>query len=429
MKTWSWLVLAAAAVVLSVSCVHKGAGVTSGLAAGDYVVLAWNDLGMHCINPTYDQAVLLPPFNTLWAQVVKRGNPPQVVTSGLTVTYSVDGNTYSYGKRDYGQFWDHAGQLFGATGLAHDVGLKGSRLTGAMAAEGDHFVAVGIPLVPVDDAGTWNPFQVATIVVKDAAGRTLVETKAMVPVSDEINCSKCHGEQPFQNILSTHDKNEKTSLAKSAPVLCAACHGDPALGTSGPGSSGKYLSEAMHGWHATRGPVCYDCHPGPITQCQRSLRHAGPEGNCTACHGGLAEVAGSIAASRIPWAGEPACAKCHGAAPGVDTGAALYRNSTGHGGVYCAACHSSPHAMIPSREAPDNYQALEYQGMTGVVKTIASCGICHKSSRGAENEIAEFAKTHGGKNPRRQNACHVCHTVVPTDRAKWPHAYGWKNSK
>lgn len=26
-----------------------------------YVVLAWNDLGMHCLNPTYDQEVILPP--------------------------------------------------------------------------------------------------------------------------------------------------------------------------------------------------------------------------------------------------------------------------------------------------------------------------------------------------------------------------------
>jgi hypothetical protein len=50
---------------------------------GDYIVFSWNDLGMHCANPSYDKLVLLPPYNTLLAQVVKRGNPPQVVTSGL----------------------------------------------------------------------------------------------------------------------------------------------------------------------------------------------------------------------------------------------------------------------------------------------------------------------------------------------------------
>ena len=34
--------------------------------ATEFVVFAWNDLGMHCLNPTYDTAVILPPYNTLW---------------------------------------------------------------------------------------------------------------------------------------------------------------------------------------------------------------------------------------------------------------------------------------------------------------------------------------------------------------------------
>ena len=72
---------------------------------GEYVVFAWNDLGMHCLNPTYDTAVILPPYNTVWAQVIKRGNPPQIVTTDLSVEYRILNNTYSYGKRNYGQFW------------------------------------------------------------------------------------------------------------------------------------------------------------------------------------------------------------------------------------------------------------------------------------------------------------------------------------
>ena len=107
----------------------------------------------------------------------------------------------------------------------------------------------------------------------------------------------------------------------------------------------------------------------------------------------------------------------------------LYRNAQGHGKLYCAACHGSPHAIVPSREASDNAQALQYQGFTGVVKSLGSCGVCHKSSRGQEAQIAEFAKTHGGTKPKKTNACHVCHTVVPVDRTKWPHGYQWKNSK
>lgn len=35
--------------------------------SGEYVLFAWNDLGMHCLNPTYNTAVILPPYNTVCA--------------------------------------------------------------------------------------------------------------------------------------------------------------------------------------------------------------------------------------------------------------------------------------------------------------------------------------------------------------------------
>ena len=67
--------------------------------SGDYSVFAWNDLGMHCLNPSYDKLVILPPYNNVMVQVVKRGNPPQIVKSGITVAYRLLGNTSSYNKR------------------------------------------------------------------------------------------------------------------------------------------------------------------------------------------------------------------------------------------------------------------------------------------------------------------------------------------
>jgi len=76
--------------------------------------------------------------------------------------------------------------------------------------------------------------------------------------------------------------------------------------------------------------------------------------------------------------------------------------------------------MVPSREAADNYQALQYQG---AAKTIGSCGACHGSSRGAG--LSEFGEAHGGTNPEVRNGCHMCHTVVPTTTAKWPHSFEW----
>jgi hypothetical protein len=416
MRTRACLMVACVCAV-ALGC-GGGGGVTGNPPATDsYLVLAWNDLGMHCLNPTYNQAVVLPPYNTLWVQVFRRGAPPEVVTDGITVKYLVVNNTYSYDKRG-----------FGITDLPHNQGLTGNYLLGEMVPQGDHFVASGIPVTPVDDTDHWDPYQVARIIVMDAQGDTIAQTRTTVPTSDEMHCAKCHGDQPFLNILQTHDEDEGTHLVASAPVLCAECHGSPALGLSGPGSSGTYLSQAMHTWHADKGAACYDCHPGSLTKCQRSLRHTAADGNCVACHGTLAEVGGSIPAQRVPWVNEPACAKCHGGVDGVATGSTLYRNATGHGGVYCAGCHGSPHAMIPSREGPDNFQALQYQGFTGTIKTIGSCGVCHGSSRGEEGEIGEFAEVHGGASPERTMSCHVCHTAVNVDFAKWPHAYDWTNS-
>ncbi len=60
-----------------------------------YIVLGWNNLGMHCYNPDFSNLAILPPYNTLIAQVIKVDEPPQIVTSGVIVEYSFPDNTYS----------------------------------------------------------------------------------------------------------------------------------------------------------------------------------------------------------------------------------------------------------------------------------------------------------------------------------------------
>ncbi|MDQ5984455.1 MAG: hypothetical protein CSYNP_00150 [Syntrophus sp. SKADARSKE-3] len=414
------------------------AGGISNATAASYVVLAWNDLGMHCLNPSYDTAVILPPYNTVWAQVIKRGNPPQVVTSGLTVSYRMINNTTSQ-KGAFTQFWTYAMQLFGVA-PALDKGLNlvdptvSNGLTGTMLAKGDHFQVNGIPVTPINDGNTWNPFQVTEITVKDSAtGVQIARTRTTVPTSDEINCGKCHGNTSdptavFNDILVKHDSRNGTTLRQSKPVMCASCHGSPVLGASlKPGI--KYLSEAIHGFHGnlTSQPNCYDCHPGSVTQCSRSTRHTTTNGNCVSCHGTLANVAATVTnGSRIPWTSEPKCVACHNAGingtgvAGVDTSAALYRDAAGHGGVYCAGCHGSPHAMIPAGQPSDNYQSLQYQG---AAKTIGDCGSCHRTSRGGGNNFTEEHAT------GRASACNVCHTGFQNaaSTAAWPYQFQWKS--
>lgn len=404
-------------------------------ASSEYVVLAWNDLGMHCLNPSYDTMVILPPYNTVWAQVVRRGPVPQVVTTGITVEYRLVGNTSSADKGRFGQFWQHVQQLFKASpAVDHGLNLRqpgvSNGLSGQLVLDGDHWVVDGIPVVPIGDDGVWNPYQVAEITVKDLSGAVLVRTQATVPTSDEFSCNKCHGADPFNDILARHDADAGTTLAAQKPVLCASCHASPALGTPARVGGRAFLSEAIHGFHgglpADQRPACYDCHPGPRTQCTRSLAHTAPDGHCTHCHGALPEVAAGITANtRVPWVNEPACATCHAGVPEVATGAALYRNARGHGGLSCPACHGSPHAMIPSRVASDHAQALQYQA---AAVPIGDCNACHPTSRGG-GSAAEFMATHAGAGAEALSACAVCHTDIPgsLDLARWPHGFAWKS--
>lgn len=107
----------------------EGGGGDLPAASRDVVVFAWNDLGMHCLNPTYDTAVILPPYNTVWAQVVRRGNPPEIVTTGITVEYRMVNNSTSQKSStspvtsDFRQFWTYALDLFGVD-LVPDTGLN-----------------------------------------------------------------------------------------------------------------------------------------------------------------------------------------------------------------------------------------------------------------------------------------------------------------
>ncbi|TWT41916.1 hypothetical protein RAS1_30400 [Phycisphaerae bacterium RAS1] len=53
-----------------------------------YVVFGYNDLGMHCMNAHFSEIMVLPPFNTLHAQVIRRGtdlNTLIVPASGWTL--------------------------------------------------------------------------------------------------------------------------------------------------------------------------------------------------------------------------------------------------------------------------------------------------------------------------------------------------------
>lgn len=364
-----------------------------GVSLGEYVLLGWNDLGMHCYNRSFQDLAVLPPYNTLWAQVIRRGPTPQIVTQGIRVQYAFPENTTSSNKSD---FWQYVNLLFG-TPLPDNVGLKGKGLADVMDAQGDHFIAEGIPLTEFTDQAptTPYPYQKAVLTAIDiASGATLASLTVVAPVSTEMHCEYCHakGKEPGGNqartelnILALHDEEEGTNLLNSRPVLCARCHSSNALGT--PGASGvPNLSRAMHTKHSEEVPStmegCYDCHPGPATKCLRDvMSQTVPSSldpartmNCIDCHGGLAQVA----QNPNPWLNEPRCDHCHVPSGGknYNQDQALYRFSKGHGGVYCEGCHDSTHAIAASREENDAIKFYQLQGKTG---TLDRCTTCHIS--------------------------------------------------
>ena len=63
--------------------------------SGDFTVLAANDLGMHCADQDYRIFSILPPYNVLNAQVLRKGDEPEHMSpaDGIKVTYrAVTGN-------------------------------------------------------------------------------------------------------------------------------------------------------------------------------------------------------------------------------------------------------------------------------------------------------------------------------------------------
>ena len=346
---------------------------------GSYILLGWNDLGMHCADKNFADACVLPPYNNVWATLIRRGDqntPPMVVgSSGYTVGYAIEDNTYSVGKTD---FWSYAYQLFGVH-LSNNIGLTGNGLSGNMTWSTDHFVASGVPITPYTDSDLVNeqPYQLGLLTAYDNTHTPLVSTEMVVPISNELSCADCHHPRPGESVeltvLRMHDSEEGTNLVNSRPVLCASCHADNALGA--PGQPGvPNLSLAMHRRHAEETDDCYKCHPGPRTRCLRDVMSQHYGLTCQSCHGHTSDVANSIEQGRQPWLQEPRCQTCHGAnyAEAPNT---LYRNShNGHGGLYCEACHTSTHAILPSREERDNRQNTVLQGFAG---TLQKCFVCH----------------------------------------------------
>jgi hypothetical protein len=351
-----------------------------------YVLIGWNDLGMHGSARDFSKIAILPPSNNIYAQLIKRvpGGKPQIIKSGIIIYYSFPGNTYSVGKTN---FWTYAQQLFNLDHpLADNLSLTGKGLSGILDPQGNYFLAKGVPITPFPDS-SFNkevPFQLIHLVAKDSStGKVLVETDVEISVGYTLSCVQkgCHASE--QSILDNHPVTPLVNKL-SSPNLCANCHQDNLVGISVDPVITPF-SEAIHNRHANleisgSGEICYKCHPGYKTRFWHGAGNSKIMGemSCEDCHGTQEMMAHSISHGRQPWLDEPKCGReeCHESHFSEEPGK-LYSESRGHGGIFCSACHSNPHTELPSYSENGNFQNIQLLDYKG---TIRNCAICHEDN-------------------------------------------------
>lgn len=446
--------------------------------SGAYTLLAWNDLGMHCIDgKDYSVFSILPPFNNLKAQLVlKDGLNNKHVTSDVLITYESAAslsNTINTSSVNKTNFWDFVYSLF-LTLSDDDQGLTGNTTPSTNPAplsfntSYSWWEADGIPIVNYDDNGETNYYPMVKVVAKDLQGNLLASTQVVLPVSDEMDCSQCHTSNTHSdalpkdgwennqdllkdfklNILKLHDDKHDISSyleelqsngydynpslyqtsVQGTPILCATCHQSNALGTAGV-TGVKPLTEALHSLHASvtlpggivtlddddNRDSCYACHPGATTECLR-----GAMGNAKNPDGSQTMQ----------------CQSCHGNMSAVgQTGRIGWMDEPS-----CQACHQNGQRYSESvidnigTERPILDSTYATNNNTPLVGTNLyrfssghgdmQCASCHGSphaiypSSHAEDNLQSIAiQGHKGT----VSECRSCHTSMPWTANGGPH--------
>jgi hypothetical protein len=407
---------------------------TSGTAAARYSLIAWNDLGMHCVDgKDYSVFSILPPFNNLHAQLVN-ASTGRAVTSGVTLTYLAVAdptgsiNTSSSSKTN---FWTWVQTVYGVP-LASDVGLTGNATPSlapqpmTLDAGNGWFEASGLPITPYDDRGAKNYYPMVKVVAKDSTGKVLATTSTVLPVSDEITCVACHAspaagetnparlaarpaagwvyatdpEQDWKkNILLLHDEKQAgnaeylaallakgrspglyASAVAGKPTLCAACHASNAL----PGTGVTGISTLTSALHTNHGRVL-----DPTTLA--TLDSSSSRNACYLCHpGSVTRCLRGAMGNAINPDGTAAmgCQSCHGNMSKVGSPARVGWLQEPN----CQSCHFNGKRTLSAVDAAGN----------PVVVADARFAT-NPNVPGAGFSLFRFSKGHGGLQ------CESCH--------------------
>ncbi len=452
-------------------------GGAGGTGNSTYMLSAWNDLGMHCMDGNdFSVFSVLPPYNNLHAQIKDKSG--DLVTSGVTVTFEAiqgtDGkwNTTSSDKTN---FWNYSKKLLGAT-LATDTGLKGVK-TPSKTPQQMHFnsthqwwEAEGIPLTSYNDDGSKNYYPLVKVIAKDSSGKIVAEVKTVLPVSDEMDCKRCHEssapsnaakpnrgwvnnadpEKDYKfNILRLHDQEHSNVVGKyitqlkakgydyntngleatataGTPIQCAACHKTNALPNVG--IQIKPFTQAIHDKHAdvidplnglplndiNNRNACYTCHPGAQTECLRGAMGDAKDANgnlamqCQSCHGDMKAVGSK---HREGWLDEPNCQACHHDSK-QETSAIDPTTNT--------LRHVIDTRFATNMNTPATGKSLyRYSKGHGDLQCEACHGATHAiyPAHNADNLLSEGVQGHAGTIAE----CTACHTTVPRITTGGPH--------
>jgi hypothetical protein len=396
------------------------------------IVLASNDLGMHCACPGFSTFMLLPPFNTIRAQVIRKGGEdPQVLggSSGIRVHYAIKENTDATLGADprYQDWMRNAPKLgFKAFPVKDANGhiqspITGANLAGNMTAKPQGWwEVVGVPVYPdaskrspasaktlLDPLGgpKRNPYLTGNIKVFDKSSNTLLaQTSITVPVAFG-GCCNCHlsvakqlnypetAQGSFEAMGFLHSQNSSgIDIAQidpdgdgtPGPIRCSQCHLDPAMGDKTPPGgyklSGRTLpvskytfSDVLHRFH-TQDSMVLGMYDANIAK------------NCYQCHPGNGIN----------------CYRDH------HTQASL----NGKTKLWCTDCHGDLNQRVAQNQMAKPWS----------VATLPKCSSCHTGTIGENPTLGGFggsflnSMTHGG--PLLCSTCHGSpHALNPSTLA------------
>ena len=409
-----------------------------------YKAIAWNDLGMHCMDgKDYSIFGVLPPYNTIHVHLIDSAGNLVKSPAGYALSYQAIANPLTGGITTTAapktNFWQYAAAL-GFGNLAPDMGLAGYAMPGAsntpqnmgFTATDNTWTAVGIPMMPYEDAAA-PPYQpnylpMMRVTARNSSGQVLATTDIVTPTSDEMTCKTCHAsvsgssaampasgwvnnpdaaKDAKLNILKKHDDRFASSSlfqpAMSAagytasslygetaikPILCAACHSSNALGLSGyPGI--ESLTTAVHGMHSNAiDPATNQTLNSGTTRNACYSCHPGPNTQCL--RGAMATLQTSTGGNAID------CQSCHGTM-------ATVANSARKGWLNepsCQSCHIG--TAVTASGGPLAYTSV-YSSGTTVRTTTDATFATNPNTPSSGLSLYRFSTGHGGLQ------CEACH--------------------